>query len=306
VLLLGGLAAGRGLAQEGKARSGDKDDLEKVRQELKQLQNELKALRERVKMLEAGGGGIGGPPFQPPFPGTKGLPLPPGMAKGKILKVDKEDKAKVVISLGKKDGVKVGQRLMAFRTKGRPQPVGLIKILEVRDKDSTGKLEAMPGQKGEVAAEVDDDVMTTGFGGRGPGPFPGGPGPFPGGPGPFPGGGKGAKGTVSKLDKDKQTLTLSVSGESPFKAGQMVLVVRAGGKPQPVGLYKITEANAKQLVCQLTKGFSGGQGGEVQVGDEVRVMPGPPTPPVPPGPPGRPGLDRDVPPPGTKEVRPPA
>jgi len=301
VVLLGGLAAGRGLAGQGKERSGDKEDQDKIRQELKQLrqtlkaqQKELQALRDRLKALEAGG--IGG---QPPFPGPKGFPLPPGMRKGKILKIDKEDKAKVIISLGKKDGMKVGLRLMTFRTKGQPRPAAVIEILEVREKESTGKLQGLPGQKGEVTAEVDDEVMAMGF--IGPGPFPGGKGPFPGGPGP--GGTAPVKGKVSKLDKDKQTVTLTLSGESAFKAGQTVVVLRTGEKLRPVGLYKITEAKGKQLVCQMTKGLPGGQGGEVEVGDEVQLMVGPPTPPVRPGPPG---LDRDVPAPGTKEVRPPA
>src|SRR5262249_50463785 len=142
LLLLGGLAAGRGLAGGKEAPAGDgKGGLDKVLQELKQLrqslqeqQKELQALRERLQRLEAGGAGG---PFRPPFPGPGGFPKLGGMVKGKILQIDKQDKAKVTVSLGKKDGIQVGQRLMALRTKGQPMPVGVVRVTEVMDKQST-------------------------------------------------------------------------------------------------------------------------------------------------------------------------
>jgi hypothetical protein len=278
LLLLGGLTQGRAPA------AGEKEDLDKLRKELKRLsglveeqQKELKTLRERIKTLEATGAAA--PPFRLPFPPPGGLPPGvPGMAKGKVLKIDKDDKTKVTISLGKKDGVQVGHRLMAIRMKPNPRPVALIQITEVAEKQATGKVMSFPGIKGETTAEVDDEVMAMPGGGFGPGPggpFPGGPGAIPGGPGPFPGGPGQIKAKVSKVDKDKKLVTLSVSGDTPFKVGQMVMAIRMGERPQRLGFLKVTEANAKQLVGELTAGRPGSEGGEVQVGDEVQLMPGP-------------------------------
>jgi hypothetical protein len=290
LLLLGGLAAGRGRAG-GKAPAGDnKDDLEKVRQELKQLrltiqeqQKELQALRERLQRLEAGGAGG---PFRPPFPGPGGFPVPPGTAKGKILQIDKEDKAKVTFSLTKKDGIQVGQMLIAVRTKGQQRPVGLVRVTEVGDKQSTGKLEPLPNMKGDVAAEVGDEVMAVAFVGPKPGPGPG--------PGPFPGGFGRAKAKVSKVDKEKKLLTLTVEGDATFKVGQAVVAMRPGAQPRPLGLFKVAEVNAREIVCQLTKALPGGEGAEAQVGDEVQLIPAPPTLDPSKFKPGR----TDVPPPG--------
>jgi len=299
LLLRGGLAAGRGLAQgdaqaggnQGQAKAaGDKDDVDKVRQELKQLrqalqeqQKELQALRQRVKALEAGGVGV--PPFRPP--GT------PGMAKGKVLKIDKEDKTKVTVSLGTKDGIKVGQRLMALRVKGQPRPVGVVRVTEVGEKQSTGKVEALPGLKADAAVEVDDEVMVMPAGFGGPGPFPGGPGPFPGGPGAI-------KARVSKVDKEKKLVTLTVSGDAKLQVGQTVTAVRLGAQPQRLGFFKVTEASAKQIVGQLTPGLPGGrEGATVQEGDEVHLVPGGPGQPAPPG------IEKDRPAPG-RNKQPPA
>src|SRR5262249_11981789 len=159
---------------------------------LQEQQKELQALRDRLQRLEAGGA------IRPPFPGPGGFPVPPGTAKGKILQIDKDDKAKVIISPTKKDGIQVGQKLVAGRTKGQQRPVGLIRVTEVGDKQSTGKLQPLPNLKGEVAAEVGDEVMAVGFVG------PKGPGP---GPGKFPGGFGGTKAKVSKVDKENKSVT---------------------------------------------------------------------------------------------------
>src|SRR5690349_2122137 len=184
LLLLGGLVAGRGLAQGeakagGEKAAGDKGDLAKILQELKELrqkvqdqQKELDTLRGRLK-----GGQVGGAPFQPGFGPVGGISGPPGMARGTVVKVDTQDKSTVTISLTKKDGIKVGQRLMTFRTKGRPGPVGTVEVTEVGDKESTGKFHGMAGRGADNAVEAGDYVMAVP---SGPPGFPGGPGSFPG------------------------------------------------------------------------------------------------------------------------------
>src|SRR5262249_5731056 len=85
-----------------------------------------------------------------------------------------------------------------------------------------------------------------------------------------------------------------------FKVGQAVVAMRSGAQPRPLGLFKVTEVNAGQIVCQLTKALPGGEGAEAEVGEEVRLIPAPPS--LNPGKPNPGGSD--VPPPGWEVRRP--
>jgi len=265
-------------------------------QKIEELQKELKDLRARIEAIEKatkGGGfpGVGGfPPggvgpggvgvVQPPFFGGFPGVAPAGLTKGTITKIDPDDKSKVTVSLGE-DKVKVDQVLSVIRTKKGFQFLGMIKLTDVKAKESQGLYKAPPvppKDAPEINLEVGDEVVLVPGAGFGPGPGTGvNPPPFnlkgPGGAPPGVGGK--TKGTVSKFDKDKKVVTLTVTGEAGFKVGQMVLVMRDKAPPQFIGMIKITEATGKQITAEVVNTPIPGATGVFEAEEEVSLIPAP-------------------------------
>jgi hypothetical protein len=208
-----------------------------------------------------------GAAVQPP-PGGGGFKgIPAEFIKGKVTKFDADDK-KVTIEMAKKGDLTVGQSVMIVGKGATPLMRGKVTITEVKDTTAIGKLEgAQAGAKG--APEAGDQVVAPPTG------------PFDPSKG-FPGFGKGAKATVKSVDKDKETVVLTVAGDSGIKVGQTYMAVKMGAKPQPLGLVKVKELSGKELTGQVMKFKVPGapDSGMLEANQEIILMPLPPGFPV--------------------------
>jgi hypothetical protein len=91
--------------------------------------------------------------------GNTGRPIQNPPAKdlaGKVTAVDPAT-GQITVSLGKADGLAKGNTLEVYRLKPRPTYVGILLIVEVREKDSVGKLQGT-GPRG--TAQVGDEVAS--------------------------------------------------------------------------------------------------------------------------------------------------
>jgi hypothetical protein len=205
--------------------------------------------------------------FQQPPGGFKGIP--PEFIKGKVTKVDAEEK-KLTIELSKKGDLKVGQYVMVM-SKGQPPTFrGKLKITEVTEKEAFAKLETAPTGKG--APQVGDQVVAMPTGPVGPGPIG-----FPAG--------KGTKATVKSFDKDKQTVVITVAADSGLKAGQTYMAMKPGTPPKMYGMIKVKEASGKEATCEVMKlPIPGAPAGVLEANLEINLMALPPGFKIPGGP----------------------
>jgi hypothetical protein len=84
---------------------------------------------------------------------------PPFYIKGKVLKVDSEDSTLVVLSLGKDQGLEVGQTLEIYRKIPQAKYLGMVRIQELTAHNAIARLVPTPYAP-PVALHKDDEVAS--------------------------------------------------------------------------------------------------------------------------------------------------
>jgi len=139
---------GRKLAQQNKELREEaikaRLDLQAALEKNQQLLDKVTEIDRKLAALQAGS--TGRPILNPP---AKDL-------AGKVTAVDSAS-GQITVSLGKADGLAKGNTLEVYRLKPKPTYVGIVLIVEVREKDSVGKLQGS-GPRG--AAQVGDEVAS--------------------------------------------------------------------------------------------------------------------------------------------------
>jgi hypothetical protein len=121
-------------------------------QRVEQLMRRVRELEARLAKKEAGGQ----PPDRVRDPVAPNPP--PANVKGKVIRIDPNDKSLVQISLGSDAGLVTGHTLEVYRLKPDPRYVGMVRIVEVSPKQAVARLVPAPAR--QVSIEVDDEVAS--------------------------------------------------------------------------------------------------------------------------------------------------
>jgi len=65
---------------------------------------------------------------------------PPALLKGSVKKIDTDDPRRIVISLGKAQGLDVGHTLEVFRTRPEAKYLGMVRVISVQNDNAVAEL----------------------------------------------------------------------------------------------------------------------------------------------------------------------